>query len=225
VTGIDKVVGELVAQLEQLGIADNTIIIYSSDHGLLNGEYGTGGKALLYDLVTRIPLIIYDPRASGQDFENEVSDLVLNIDVPATILSYAGIAPPESMQGRDLNSPESRRDEVLLESLTVAEGNPFIEALRTRDWKYVRFLPKDGCPYTEDQLDFSRQAPIFEQLFDLNADPEERVNLAGAAEHADVLAAFRERTQVRSSELTREGRAYKEAVPVTQRPPEEVFCW
>ena len=225
VTGIDRVVGELVAQLEKLGIADNTIIIYSSDHGLLNGEYGTGGKALLYDLVTRIPLIIHDPRASGQDFENEVSDLVLNIDVPATMLSYAGIAPPASMQGRDLNSQESRREEVLLESLTVAEGNPFIEALRTRDWKYVRFLPKDGCPYTEDQLDFSGRAPIFEQLFDLKADPEERINLVGVEEHADVLAAFRERTQVRSSELTNEGRAFKKAAPVELRAEEDIYCW
>ena len=224
-TGIDKVVGELVAHLEQLGIADNTIIIYSSDHGLLNGEYGTGGKALLYDLVTRIPLIIYDPRASGQDLENEVSDLVLNIDVPATILSYAGIAPPESMQGRDLNSEQSRREEVLLESLTVAEGNPFIEALLTRDWKYVRFLPTDGCPYTEDQLDFSRQEPIFEQLFDLKADPEERINLVGVEEHGDVLAAFRERTQVRSSELTNEGRAFKKAAPVELRAEEDIYCW
>jgi arylsulfatase A-like enzyme len=225
VTGIDKVVGELIGHLDRLGIADDTIIIYSSDHGLLNGEYGTGGKALLYDLVTKIPLIIYDPRASRADGKSDVSELVLNIDVPATILSYAGVAVPESMQGRDLNSRESRREEVLLESLTVAEGNPFIEALRTRDWKYVRFLPKTGCPYTEEQLDFSGQKPAFEQLFDLNADPEERINLAGIEEYADVLSEFRERTQIRSSELTREGRAYKEAAPVAARPAEDVYCW
>ena len=225
VTGIDRVVGELVDHLERLGVADNTIIIYSSDHGLLNGEYGTGGKALLYDLVTKIPLIIYDPRASAAGADGEVAELVLNIDVPATILSYAGVTPPGTMQGRDLNSPASRRDEILLESLTVAEGNPFVEALRTRDWKYVRFLPKTGCPYTEDQLDFSGQQPIFEQLFDLNADPGERINLAGVEEHAAVLAGLRGRMQARSAELTREGRAYKRAAPVELRPEEDAYCW
>ena len=175
--------------------------------------------------MTKIPLIVYDPRTAGSDIDNDVTDLVLNIDVTATILSYAGIALPEAMQGRDLNSQEARRDEVLLESLTVAEGNPFIEALRTRDWKYVRYLPKNGCPYTEDQLDFSQREPIFEQLFDLNSDPGERLNLAGVEEYADVLADFRERIRLRSSELTREGREYKAAAPVELRPEEDVYCW
>ena len=225
VTGIDRVVGNLVAQLERLGIADNTIIIYSSDHGLLNGEYGTGGKALLYDLVTKIPLIVYDPRVVRADEEGEVNDLVLSIDVSATMLSYAGIEAPASMQGRDLNSDAARRDEVFLESLTVAEGNPFIEALRTQEWKYVRYMPKSGCPYTEEDLDFSDKEPIFEQLFDLRSDPGERVNLAGIAEYTGVLAGFRERTLARSSELTSLGRQFKNELPVELRPEEDVYCW
>jgi arylsulfatase A-like enzyme len=225
VTGIDHVVGKLVEKLERLGVADNTIIIYSSDHGLLNGEYGTGGKALLYDLVTKIPLIVYDPRIAPAERGGDVSDLVLNIDVPATLLSYAGVAPPESMQGRDLNSEQSRRDEVFLESLTVSEGNPFIEAVRTSDWKYVRYMPKFGCPYTENDLDFSAQQPIFEQLFDLRSDPGERVNLAEAGAHAAVLERFRERIRLRSSELTARGRQFKEDLPVQLRPEEKVYCW
>jgi hypothetical protein len=57
------------------------------------------------------------------------------------------------------------------------------------------------------------------------ADPDERINLAGVEAYADVLAAFRERTRARSSELTREGRAYKEAAPVALRPAEDVYCW
>ena len=225
ITGVDRVVGDLVAQLKRLGLADNTIIIYSSDHGLLNGEYGTGGKALLYDLVTKIPLIVYDPRASRPETENEVTDLVLNIDVPATILAYAGIPVPEAMQGRDLNSDDAKREEVFLESLTVAEGNPFIEGLRTREWKYVRYMQKFGCPYTEEQLDLSNKDPEFEQLFHLKSDPDERVNLVGVEQHAGTLERFRERIRVRSSEMTVFGRHYKENLPVDFRPEEEVFCW
>ncbi|MGI9205602.1 MAG: sulfatase-like hydrolase/transferase [Woeseiaceae bacterium] len=225
VTGIDRVVGDLVGQLERLGIADNTIIIYSSDHGLLNGEYGTGGKGLLYDLVAKIPLIVYDPRDSENDGENKNAEMVLSIDVPATMLAYAGIQVPEVMEGRDLNSGEVERDEIFLESLTVAEGNPFIEALRTHDWKYVRYLQPHGCPYTEEHLDFSEQEPIFEQLFHLTSDPAERVNLAGAAKHGKILEQFRERTRVRSSALTSHGRRHKNDAPVGLRPESGVYCW
>lgn len=225
VTGIDRIVGTIVRRLEELGVADNTIIIYSSDHGLLNGEYGTGGKALLYDLVARIPLVVYDPRAANIDRGREDNDLWLNIDVPATILRYAGIRVPDIMEGRDLNGDDKPRDEVFLESLTVAEGNPFIEAIRTRDWKYVRYLAAPGCPYTEDHLDFSAQQPIFEQLFNLGEDPGERVNLANAEEHADRLGALRERTRTRSIEMTANGRRYKQDQAVPARPADDVFCW
>lgn len=62
VTGIDRAVGRIREMLKAEGLDCNTIIIYSSDHGLLMGEYAIGGKGLLYDLTTRIPFIIYDPR-------------------------------------------------------------------------------------------------------------------------------------------------------------------
>ena len=129
------------------------------------------------------------------------------------------------MQGRDLNSGEVERDEVFLESLTVAEGNPFIEALRTREWKYVRYLEPSGCPYTEEHLDFSDQEPIFEQLFHLSSDPAERVNLVGAEKHAEILEQFRKRTRMRSSELTSRGRQHKKDVPVGLRSEDGVYCW
>ncbi len=225
VTGIDRVVGDLIEHLERLGIADSTIIIYSSDHGLLNGEYGTGGKILLYDLVAKIPLIIYDPRDLHTDQGNDTSELVLNIDVPATILSYAGISVPETMEGRDLNSGGAERDEVFLESLTVAEGNPFVEALRTHEWKYVRYLQPSGCPYTEEQLDFSGQEPVFEQLFHLGRDPAEIENLVGVEEHSEILNEFRERIGIRSSELTSHGRQHKEDVSIGMRPEDGAYCW
>lgn len=225
ITGIDHVVGELVAQLERLGLAENTIIIFTSDHGLLNGEYGTGGKALLYDLVAKIPLVIFDPRERRVDADSVREELVLSIDVPATILAYAGLTVPGAMQGTDLNAEDSPREEVFLESLTVAEGNPFIEALRTQQWKYVRYLEPGGCPYTEAQLDFSGQKPIFEQLFHLERDPEERVNLATAPEHAAILESYRERTRARSAALTANGLRHKRDLAIPERPIDRVNCW
>ena len=225
VTGIDRIISNLVSDLERLGIADNTILIFSSDHGLLNGEYGTGGKALLYDLVTKIPLIVYDPRADSSQRGKQNDDLWLNIDVPATILAYAGVPVPDIMEGRDLNGDDVARDEIFLESLTVSENNPFIEAVRTRDWKYVRYLAASGCPYTEDHLDFSGQRPVFEQLFHLSRDPDERTNLVDEDEHSDRLAAMRERTRQLSNEMTASGRRYKTDYAVPERPADDVYCW
>lgn len=225
ITGVDHVVGRLVAELERLGLDENTIIIFSSDHGLLNGEYGTGGKALLYDLVAKIPLVIYDPRRPAGDADRVKQDLVLSIDVPATILAYAGVAIPQQMQGRDLNAENPPREQVFLESLTVAEGNPFIEALRTQEWKYVRYLESRGCPYTEEDLDFSGQQPIFEQLFHLVSDPEERLNLVDVEDHAAVLEAFRERIRVKSAEMTANGRQYKRDFSIPLRPADGNYCW
>ncbi len=214
-----------MAQLDRLGVADNTIVIYSSDHGLLNGEYSTGGKGLLYDLVAKIPLIIYDPRESRGGENDNSTELVLSIDVPATILAYAGIPLPGSMEGRDLNSGEAGRDEIFLESLTVAEGNPFIEALRTQEWKYVRYMQPHGCPYTEEHLDFSGQDPIFEQLFHLTTDPAERANLVGVEEYTETLEQFRNRIKKRSTEMTSRGLQFKLDTPVEIRPESDVFCW
>lgn len=225
ITGIDHVVGALVAQLERLGLAENTIIIFSSDHGLLNGEYGTGGKALLYDLVAKIPLVIFDPRNPSNDAKRVTEELVLSIDVPATILAYAGVAVPASMEGTDLNAEDAPREDVFLESLTVAEGNPFIEALRTLEWKYVRYLEPGGCPYTEEQLDFSGQQPTFEQLFHLTSDPEERVNLVNVPEHTQVLESFRARIRARSTAMTANGLRHKRDLSIPLRPAEKVNCW
>jgi len=129
------------------------------------------------------------------------------------------------MQGRVLDTEETARAEVFLESLTVAEGNPFIEALRTQDWKYVRYLQPQGCPYVEDHLDFSQQEPLFEQLFYLPADPDEKQNLIGDEQHSAVADDLRERTRRRSIELTKQGLENKAAMSVGRRPADGVYCW
>ncbi|MEM7610709.1 MAG: sulfatase-like hydrolase/transferase [Pseudomonadota bacterium] len=225
ISGVDAVIGQMMQQLESLGIADNTVIVFSSDHGLLNGEYGTGGKGLLYDLVAKVPLVVYDPRLDSAVEPRVSDDLVLSIDVPATMLSLASLSVPDSMQGRDLNADIPARQSVFLESLTVAEGNPFIEALRTEQWKYVRYLQPQGCPYTEAHLDFAGQQPVFEQLFHLPSDPDERRNLATDAEHAAVLEDFRQQIGARSAALTSQSREYKQAIGVPMRPEDGSYCW
>ena len=212
--GLDIAVGKLRESLGRRGLADNTIIIFSSDHGLLMGEYSMGGKSLLYDVATRVPLIVYDPRTPAGERGITIDELALSIDVPATIVSYAGLDVPQTMQGRILRplieNPEATwRDEIFLESLFLMRTGPFMEAVRTKDWKYVRYFRSDTSQYTAKDVDFEGREPDFEQLFDLVNDPAEERNLIEDASQAARIAAFRERSKQYSAELVRASKDMK----------------
>lgn len=185
VTRADHAVGAILAELDRLGLAKNTVIIFSSDHGSLLGDHGLSGKWLMYENSIRVPLIIFDPRIDPAKAQGKRDQLALNIDLAPTILALAGIKPPATMQGRDL-SPLIRgealpwRDSFFYEHTydTNPPRSPIAqsEGLRTSDWKYIRYPKTD---------------PVFEQLFDLKNDPLERNNLAGSPEHSDRLAQLR----------------------------------
>lgn len=204
--GVDIAVGKLRASLEHRGLADSTVIVFSSDHGLLMGEYAMGGKSLLYDLTTRVPLIVYDPRAKEGERGITIDELVLSIDVPATMVALGGAAIPPSMQGRDLrplmeNPSTDWRDEIFLESLFLLRTGPFMEAIRTKEWKYVRYFPSGKAQYAEEDTDFKGQEPAFEQLFDLVKDPGELVNLIADESQVERVESFRERCKQHSAAL------------------------
>lgn len=204
--GVDEAVGQLRESLQRRGIADNTVIMFSSDHGLLMGEYAMGGKSLLYDLTTRVPLIVYDPRAPVDSRATTVDELVLSIDVPATLVAFGGLDVPNSMQGRDLGpllaDPDADwRDEIFIESLFLMRTGPYMEAVRTKDWKYVRFFRSEKAEYGEQDVDFRGREPDFEQFFDLNNDPGEEHNLVAEPELQERIESFRERCMQHSAEL------------------------
>ena len=102
ISGLDNIIGRMMQSLEKRGLADNTIIIYASDHGLLMGEYGMGGKALLYDLTAKIPCFIFDPAVPAKFRGHTMGDLVSSLDITSTILHYAGIEQPDILDGQSL---------------------------------------------------------------------------------------------------------------------------
>ena len=107
------------------------------------GEYGMGGKGLLYDLASKIPCFIYDPRLPQDLTGKIVSELVSSLDITATILDYAGIEKPRIMEGSSLvplmaNENVEWRDHLFLESLFTLQDNPFCEGIRKGQWKYIR---------------------------------------------------------------------------------------
>ena len=187
ITGMDSAVGRIMAALEELGLDDNTIVIFTSDHSSLRGTHGLFGKWIMYEESIRAPLIVRDPRLPAELRGTRRDQMVLNIDFAPTMLAMGGVVIPPRMQGRDFgpllrNESIGWRSEWFYEHTynTQPPRRPIAksEGVRTERWKYIRYIERD---------------PPYEQLFDLKSDPGEERNLAGLAEHAGALADMRAR--------------------------------
>ncbi|MBI4558015.1 MAG: sulfatase-like hydrolase/transferase [Candidatus Hydrogenedentes bacterium] len=168
--GLDENVGRLRSELAALGIAENTLIIYTSDHGChfrtRNREY----KRSCHESSIRVPMILLGPGFFGGHVITELASL---IDLPPTVLNAAGVAPPSAMRGRPLQ-PLVRgevRDwpqEVFVQISESQTGR----ALRTKRWKYSVSVP--GQPEGTSQP--TAEVYHAEYLYDLENDPHELVN-------------------------------------------------
>ena len=178
ITEVDDEIGEIRKLLKAKGLDDNTVIIFMGDNGLFKGERQLAGKWLMYDLSIGIPMIIYDPRVNKH---NVVSDMVLNIDIPKTILSLAKVKVPTNYQGMNLmsyltnNRPEKPRASILIEHLWSLPQIPSSEGLRTTEWKYFRY----------------RLIKAPEELYNIKKDPMEKENLAQNPKYKKILDQLR----------------------------------
>ncbi|WP_235296944.1 sulfatase family protein [Portibacter marinus] len=171
VHGIDVQLGRMIKELEIAGLADNTIIIYTSDNGFYLGEYGFAGKWYGSEPSIRTPLIIHDPRMAAV---GEVEGISLNIDLAPTILNYAGITAPANYQGQTLlplitgESGEIRSSFLYehLWPLTPGYVIPSTEGVVTKTQKYMRYFPG-----------LSPDNVVFEEFYDLVKDHHETRNL------------------------------------------------
>ena len=179
---IDDNLGRLFRLLEELGRFEDTMIVFTSDHGDHLGDHWLADKALFYEASIRIPLIVFDPRKSAEATRNTVNeDLVESIDVfPTFIDAVGGAAVPERLEGISLDKAIngrglSTRRQAVFSELDYAYFEPRIELglpldrangrmVRTRRWKYAEF---QGLP---------------PQLFDLAEDPDEFRDLGTEAE-------------------------------------------
>ena len=151
-TGIDRMVGHVRKKLADEGLNENTMIIFTSDHGLYSGQQGLGGKALCYEQTTHVPMIIYNPMIHDSAQGRRSDHLVQSIDIAPTILDFAGIAPPESFQGKSLRGlieggAKPVHEYIFTENLWSTHfGNPRIEAVQDTRWKYIRYYKNENFP-------------------------------------------------------------------------------
>ncbi|MYC22607.1 MAG: sulfatase-like hydrolase/transferase, partial [Caldilineaceae bacterium SB0662_bin_25] len=171
VSMIDEKVGELLAALEEQGYLENAVVIFTSDHGDCLGDHGHSQKWTMYDIITRVPTIVWAPNrfAGGRSLDQ----LCSLFDLGPTILELAGLETPEdfaaesllpALEGESWPGRETVFAEHCRDGLLPAE---YMSMARTKDWKLVHFV---GEPYG--------------QLFDLVNDPGEVNNLWDDPAHA-----------------------------------------
>jgi arylsulfatase A-like enzyme len=178
---LDENLGRIRSELERLGMADDTLIIYTSDHGshfrTRNAEY----KRSCHEGCIRIPLVIQGPGFEGGQV---VDELVSLIDLPTTVLAAAGVKHPEDWRGRPLQrlvsgEAQDRPEEVFLQISESQVGR----AIRTDRWKYSVVAPgKSG------RDDAGSDVYVEEFLYDLQADPHEKYNLVSHPFYAELRA-------------------------------------
>ncbi len=217
ITYMDKQVGDLLAQLEADGLADDTIVFFYSDHGMGLPRF----KRTLYDSGLRVPLIVrfgaryrsLAPTSPG----GRIDRLVSSIDLPPTVLTLAGVLIPEHMQGRPFLGPQMvpPRDYIYGASSRVDEAYEMSRCVRDKRYKYIRHFmphlpyiqPSTYCDQAEIMQELRRvaasgaltkpQKPLWapskpvEELYDTQADPHEMENLADALTHRDALNRLR----------------------------------
>jgi arylsulfatase A-like enzyme len=175
VTLIDEKVGELLESLKARGYLEDAIVIFTSDHGECLGEHGLVQKWSMYDIVTRVPTVIWST-AGRFEGGRSIDGLCQLFDLGPTILEYAGITPPKSFEAQSLRpalegTDWTPRAHVFCEQIgdvAMAGGVEFMTGVRSDSWKLVHFKGStDG------------------QLFDLENDPKEVKNLWSDPAHAD----------------------------------------
>jgi arylsulfatase A-like enzyme len=186
ITGVDVAIGKIMALLVELGLDATTVILHTSDNGFFLGEHGLAGKWLMYEESIRTPLIIRDPRLPVLMRGRTCEDMTLNIDVAPTLFDLAGVAIRPPVQGRSLcpllkGAPVPWREDWFYEHLYGHEGKiPRSEGVRTKRWKYIRYLDRD---------------PPYEELYDLKRDPYEEDNVVAVKENKSVVGCLRRRWQ------------------------------
>lgn len=178
VQAVDQGVGQLLKTLEDEGIANNTIVIYSSDQGFFLGEHGWFDKRWIFEESMRTPLLVRWPGHTQPGSVNK--DIVSNLDFAETFLDAAGLPIPVEMQGRSLvpilngKTPDDWRKSFYYqyyEYPTPHRVRPHYGIVTDR-YKLVRFY---GTKYQETEL------------FDLQKDPNEMTNMIGNPEYASVV--------------------------------------
>ncbi|GIW82572.1 MAG: acetylglucosamine-6-sulfatase [Gemmatales bacterium] len=184
ITGLDRVIGRVLSEVDRLGFGQNTVVIFSGDNGYYKGSRGFAGKWSHYDESLRVPLVIYDPRVPEEKRGRVIKEMALNVDIAPTIAVLATGKMPTTYQGSDLSlfvrgeQPKSWRRDFFCEHLMDHPKIPKWEGVRDERYVYARYF---------------EHLPEGEFLHDLKVDPNQLKNLAAEPRYQAVLQKMRKR--------------------------------
>ena len=180
ISHLDDKIGQILAALAERDDTDNTVIVYTADHGLAVGQHGLLGKQNMYDHSMRIPLIITGP---GIPADQRCDALCYLYDMFPTLCELTDIPIPLTNEGNSLVS--------LIKGIKQEHRASIFAAYQAQiqpDGKYQRMVRKDGFKLVEYFVDGQQQT----QLFNLIDDPHEINNLAGNADYSEQLATLQQ---------------------------------
>jgi arylsulfatase A-like enzyme len=173
---LDDALGEILSALDDAGLREETVIVFTSDHGDMNAAHRLNQKWALYDESVRVPLIVDAPEGLAGTVDSRL--VSTGLDLLPTLCEYADVEPPDDLRGRSLRPVIEGKDPNWREAV-VAQSHMYelnARMVRTDQYKYTVY----------------GRGRYREQLFDMVNDPDETVNLATDSNHADVLDAHRE---------------------------------
>ena len=209
IASIDDNVGRLLAYLDEAGLSDDTIVIYTSDQGFFLGEHGWFDKRFIYEESFQMPFIIRYPKEIGAGTVND--DFACNVDFAPTFLDYAGLGIAPEMQGKSLRQNLAGRTPDDWQQLAYHrywmhrdhDHNAYAHyGIRTKDYKliywYNEALGQEGAHEGE-------AGPEWE-LFDCQTDPHELFNLYHDPAYQDIIADLTKRLDAKMAEIKDEPR-------------------
>jgi arylsulfatase A-like enzyme len=182
VLSVDQNVGRLLDYLDENGLAENTLVVYTSDQGFYMGEHGWFDKRFMYEESLRTPLAMRFPK--GFSSSGNIRQLVQNIDHAPTFLDFAGVELPQEMQGQSLK-PLLTRDETGWRDAIYYHYYEFPNEHGTKKHYGVRTDRYKLIHFYED-------IDVWE-LYDLENDPHEMNNLLGKAGYEEITAGLQKR--------------------------------
>ncbi|MDQ7064157.1 MAG: sulfatase-like hydrolase/transferase, partial [candidate division KSB1 bacterium] len=173
---VDEAIQSFIDALTEIGQLENTIMVFTSDHGLGWGEHRYAKeKAAQIDEVLRVPFLVYAPGIDSTA-RSESTEFALNIDIASTFAEFAGVTPPDSVDGVSLvpaikGTGRSGRNDFVFEQWEIGKYGitiPSFQGLRNHEWKYVEYANGE------------------KELYDLFNDPHELTNVAGDSAYIDI---------------------------------------
>jgi N-acetylglucosamine-6-sulfatase len=208
ILSVDDSVGRIYQYLKSIGELDNTLIIFTTDNGLLEGEHGMVDKRTMHEASIRLPLVVRYPGLTAPDAPKVIDEQVLTVDFAPTILDICGAEPLPRVHGKSwkklvqIGDPDWRRSWYYEYNYEKQfPYTPNVRGVRTDRWKYIRYPHGDGSPDRH-----------MAELYEIRSDPNETRNLINNPQYAPVVETLRKELD----RLIREADGYPDKMPIDQ---------